>query len=43
VARYQFQASLAIITYHKNSFGANNYVRILFARSAAAAIQQRSG
>ena len=43
VARYQFQATLAIMTYPKNSFGANNYARIFFARPAAAAIQQRSG
>ena len=31
-----------IMTYPKNSFGANNYARIFFARPAAAAIQQRS-
>jgi hypothetical protein len=41
-ATYEFQATLAIMTYYKNSFGANNYARIFFARSAAAAIQQRS-
>jgi len=42
-ATYEFQATLAIMTYPKNSFGANNYVRIFFARPAAAAIEQRSG
>ena len=31
-----------IMTYSKNSFGANNYARIFFARPGAAAIQQRS-
>jgi len=31
-----------IMTYPKNSFGANNYARIFFARPTAAAIQQRS-
>ena len=30
------------MTDRNNSFGANNYARIFFARSAAAAIQQRS-
>jgi hypothetical protein len=42
VARSQFQSTLAIMTYPKNSFGANNYARIFFARPTAAAIQQRS-
>ena len=42
VARYQFQAALAIMTDHTNSFGANNYARIFFARPADAAIKQRS-
>jgi hypothetical protein len=42
VARSQFQAGLAIMTYPKNSFSANNYARIFFARPATAAIQQRS-
>ena len=42
VARAQFESTLAIMTYPKNSFGANNYARIFFARPTAAAIQQRS-
>jgi hypothetical protein len=41
-ATYEFQATLAIMIYPNNSFSANNYARIFFARSAAAAIQQRS-
>ncbi len=41
-ATYEFQATLAIMTYPKNSFSANHYARIFFARPAAAAIQQRS-
>ena len=42
VTRSQFQAGLAIMTYPKNSFSANNYARIFFARPTTAAIQQRS-
>ena len=41
-ATYEFQADLAIITDHNNTFAANNYARILFARPADAAIKQRS-